>query len=324
MKHRNASLLREYIHFALHSEYSVREDLLRLLQEERMVADAGGVVTYNELAGMCLEGDGSSLLCSGVHSRLASECVLLDVGGLVEERIDPFYLGNDGFLVLRVRAVGVTFACLVVELAGILVETAVMLVEEETAGGDFVLERYGLNCDGAVGEDDCFASRVNRMEDDLVLHIAEVVVHLRMEQFFKVRMRIDMQRLGPSEHIEGGEQTEQTKAVVAVEVGYEDGIQARCLEVHLPHRQLDAFAAVDKELLVAQLKYLSGRRVLKSRQRASRTQYGEVCFHLLLPPQQIDSAFLLVFHAVCTDCFHNVDVCAFGGGSSVNRPVPTA
>ena len=173
---------------------------------------------------MCLEGDGSSLLCGGVHSRLASECVLLDVGGLVEECIDPFYLGNDGFFVLRVRAVGVAFARFVVELAGVLVETAVMLVEEETAGGDFVLEGYGLNCDGTVREDDCFAPRVNRMEDDLVLHIAEVIVHLRTEQFLKVRMRIDMQGLSSSEHIERGEQTEQTKAVVAVEVGYEDGI----------------------------------------------------------------------------------------------------
>ena len=85
------------------------------------------------------------------------------------------------------------------------------------------------------------------MKDHLVLHFFEMIVHLRPKEFLQIRMGINMKRLRPSHHIKGGQQSEQSEAVVTVQMGDENGIETRSLEVHLTHSQLYAFATINEE-----------------------------------------------------------------------------
>ena len=80
-----------------------------------------------------------------------------------------------------------------------------------------------------------------------------------------------MQRLGAPHHGEGGDETNQAKAMVAVQMGDEDVVQPSRLQRHPTEPDLAALAAVDHERLVAELQYLTGRGVLKRRQGASAT-----------------------------------------------------
>jgi hypothetical protein len=69
-------------------------------------------------------------------------------------------------------------------------------------------------------------------------------------------MGINMKGLRPSHHIESGQQSEQSEAMVTMQMRYENGIETGCLEVHLTHSQLYAFATINEERLVTQVQNL--------------------------------------------------------------------
>jgi hypothetical protein len=143
------------------------------------------------------------------------------------------------------------------------IEPPMVFVEEEAASRHSVFEGNGLNRNGAVGEDDGFPTRIDSVKNDFVADVLEVVIHLGTHQFFEVRVRVNMQRLCPSHHIERGNESDESEAMVTVKMRDKNRIETGSLEVHLPHRQLDTLATIDEKRLVAQVENLSGRRILK-------------------------------------------------------------
>ena len=175
------------------------------------------------------------------------------------ERIDAlddrYYL----LAVLRVRAVRIAFAGFVFERT-VFVLDAVGLLKEKTAGRHTMLERNRLDAHRAVLEDHGMFARVDRVEDDIVQAIVGMIVQQRLQQFLQVRLRIYMHRLRTFEHTECCQQTDQAKAVVPMQMGDEDIIQAGRMNAQFLHRQHYTLAAVDEERLIAQLDQLSRRR----------------------------------------------------------------
>ena len=103
-------------------------------------------------------------------------------------------------------------------------------------------------------------ARVNRVEDDVVQAIVRMIIEQRLQQFLQVRVRIYMHGLRTFEHAECCQQTDQAKAVVPMQMGDEDIIQAGRMNAQFLHRQHYTLAAVDEERLITQLHQLSRRR----------------------------------------------------------------
>ena len=87
-------------------------------------------------------------------------------------------------------------------------------------------KRNRFYTDGTVVVDDGLFSGINRVEYHLISHSLAEVVELRSEQFFQFGMGIDMQVGGTFQHSEGGNQSHQAEAVVAVQMGNEYVVQS--------------------------------------------------------------------------------------------------
>ena len=197
----------------------VREHLLRFTQELRVVIDACGVVPDDELSNMGFLGNRCSFSGCGMHGTLAAVGVLLNIRCFVVERLHPFDDWEDSLRVTCVGAVRIALDRLTV---------AMTLGEQEAAGRHLVLQRDSGDSNGAVFKDDLALARVNRVEDDLVRHRIAMIVQQRLNQSLKVSRRIDMQGLRASHHAEGGDESYQTEAMVAVQVRDEDVVQTCC------------------------------------------------------------------------------------------------
>ena len=79
-----------------------------------------------------------------------------------------------------------------------------------------------------------------------------MVVEPRSHESFEVVMGIDMQGLEPVHHAEGADESDESEAVVPVEVRDEDVIEPCRAQSHSAERYLRSFATVDEERLVAQ------------------------------------------------------------------------
>ena len=121
----------------------------------------------NQSSGMCQPCYIGGLSGCGMHCSLAAALPLVGKSGFVEEHVYAVYLfGNRGF-VHRIGAVGVTFAGLAV---------AVMLREEESAAGHFMVQGNRLHRYRAVRKDDFAFAGIDSVEDELVVHLGAVVV----------------------------------------------------------------------------------------------------------------------------------------------------
>ena len=69
-----------------------------------------------------------------------------------------------------------------------------------------------------------------------------------------------MHRLGAFEHAEGRQQSDESEAVVAVQMGDEDVIEPRCMNTEFLQRQHYSFSAIHQERLIAQLHQLGRGR----------------------------------------------------------------
>ena len=147
----------------------------------------------------------------------------------------------------------------------------VTLGEQESTSGYFVLQRDSGYGDRAVLEDNFALTRIDGMEDDLVCHLIAMIVQQRLHQLLQIRRCVDMQRLRTPHHTEGGDEADQSEAMVAVQVGDEDVIQPRRTECHTPEPNLTALAAINHERLVAEFQHLTGGGVLECGQGTAAT-----------------------------------------------------
>ena len=223
-----------------------------------MIFDTCGVVPEDELADLGFLSDSGCVRCGGMFHLFAACRHGLQEGGLMVKRFDSFDDGDDLLAVHSVRAIGVAFAGDVVESA-IIVLDAVGLFEEESAGRNSMFERDRLYRDGAILEDHLMFARVDVVKDDVVLPVVGMIVQKRREQFLQVGMRVYVHRLRPFEHAERGKQTDESEAMITMQMGYEDVIQPPGVNSESLHRQQYSFAAIDEERLIAQLDQLPGR-----------------------------------------------------------------
>ena len=118
-----------------------------------------------------------------------------------------------------------------------------------------VLERKGGNGDCIVIVDDGLFGG-DDIELQLKRHFATKVVHDVGELFSSVGKRVYGHCAGFAEQRHGGQQPWKSETVVAVQMAYENVIEARELEFHAPHLHLCAFAAVYHEEVVAYVEHL--------------------------------------------------------------------
>lgn len=79
---------------------------------------------------------------------------------------------------------------------------------------------------------------------DVVGHAVAEVVELGAEDGFEVGVGIDVEVGCAAEEVEGGDEPYESEAVVAVEVGDEDGVESGEFELGAAQLELGAFATV--------------------------------------------------------------------------------
>ncbi len=141
----------------------------------------------------------------------------------MEEHVYASYLVNNLGLVGGVGAVGVSFVCFV-EVGAVLCLPSMSFGEEEAAGRHFMFERYSLDRECAVVDDDLLFAWIDIMEDYFECKVCAVVVEQWVQQFLQVWMCVDMQWLCTMHHAERGYQSDESEAVVAMEVRDEYGV----------------------------------------------------------------------------------------------------
>ena len=97
--------------------------------------------------------------------------------------------------------------------------------------------------------------------------------------------RVDVQFGGATQQAEGGDESEQPEAVVAVEVGDEDVVEPRELQPTLAQLQLGTLATIYHEKLVAHVEHLRGGIVARGGQGRPAAEdmqfelfHGGVCY----------------------------------------------
>ena len=130
------------------------------------------------------------------------------------------------------------------------------LFEDKTACGHRMPQRYRFYGEGTVVEDNLGATGIDVVEDDGKWQMLAEISEKRECERLEVLMGVDVHILRTAEHSECGEQTEQSEAVVAVEVGDEDIVQAGGVYAETADSVLRPFTAVNKKKFVTHLKDL--------------------------------------------------------------------
>lgn len=117
------------------------------------------------------------------------------------------------------------------------------------------------------------------VEHDFVADAAAEEVELRtQESLERSAGAIDMKLGGAAKEVEGGNQANEAKAMVAVEMGDEYVVEARKLEAGLAESQLGAFGTVDQEELVAHIDHLRRGQVFGRGECATATKNMNIKF----------------------------------------------
>ena len=247
-------------------------------------------MTEKELVGMGGEGDLGGLGGCGVVGLLGKEGVFGGEGGFVVETGDVLQQVCQGGTIGGVGAVGVgadgvgwcgetvvgdegavfggpIHACLdvvdlgcgdVVVIDHVTADMARggLLTEEVAAAGDTVREGQSGDGDGAVFVDDLGCRGVDFVEDDSEGGVGTEVVNLWLEESLEVVGTIDVEVLDASEKPEGGEHSDESEDVVAMQVGEEDGLNLGKCDAGFPQCHLGAFGTVEHEELFTDVDYL--------------------------------------------------------------------
>ena len=100
-----------------------------------------------------------------------------------------------------------------------------LLAEEESAARDAMGEGEGGNNDGSIFIDGLWNLGVDFVKENLVRRIGTKVIDLWLEDALEVLRSVDVEVLGASEESEGGEHTDESEGVVAMQMGEEDGLE---------------------------------------------------------------------------------------------------
>lgn len=126
-----------------------------------------------------------------------------------------------------------------------------LFAEQIATAGDAMGEGKGGDDDGAVFVDGLRGLGVDFVEDDLVGGIGTEVIDLRLEDALEVLRSVDVEVLGASEESEGGEHTDESEGVVAMQMGEEDGLEMGEADVGTAQCHLCAFSTVEHEEFLA-------------------------------------------------------------------------
>ena len=91
---------------------------------------------------------------------------------------------------------------------------------------------------------------VNRVEDDVEGEVGTVVVKPRFHESLEVGMCVNMKGLEPVHHAECADESDESEAVVSMEVRNEDVIEPGRAQSQATQCYLRPFAAVNEESLV--------------------------------------------------------------------------
>ena len=147
------------------------------------------------------------------------------------------------------------------------------------------------NHDGAIFVENLRFLGVDFVEDDFIGRIGAEVIYLWLEDACEVFRPVDVEVLNASEQSEGGQHSEESEGVVAMQVGEEDGLQMGETEARTAECHLGAFSAIEHEEFFADVDDLRGTESFGGGKSGSASQYGDFeLFHLV--------AFLRVTAAV--------------------------
>ena len=127
---------------------------------------------------------------------------LLEVGCLMIEHVHAFDLRDNSGFVSGIGAIGVSERLTLLSTR----QLPHFLLEEKTARRDTVTERNGRYSNRSV------------LENDLVGESAAVVVEEGLKQTLQIFVGIDVEVLGAVHHAPGGDESQQSEAVVSMEV----------------------------------------------------------------------------------------------------------
>ena len=130
------------------------------------------------------------------------------------------------------------------------------LFEQKTTARYSVFQRNRADGKRPVIVYDFVLAGIERVYQNREGQVGTEVVEPWRQQTFQVGLRIDMQIACPLHHTERGYQSDQSEAVVAMEVGNKDVIQACYPYSVLAKRELYPLATIDEKLFLAQFKQL--------------------------------------------------------------------
>ena len=277
------------------------------LQQWGGVGVASRIVPDEQLAYAGFAGNGGGLCGRGVEGLLGSLFVVLAKGSLVVEEAYALNVGNDGRAVDGVGAVGIRAGRLGIEhqiavghvlaigggpvgplldvVDGIkrnVVEVyhvtanvwqAGLFAEHVAAAGNAVLQGDGADAEALVFVDDLALCGVYGVELNGKRQSIAKGVKLQFQYGLQFGRRIDAQHAGAAQQGEGGNQANQSEAVVAVQVRNEDAAQTRKFESGFPHLQLGSLTAVYHVQVFAQRQNLGAGLVQPGGQGTPAAQY---------------------------------------------------
>ena len=110
-----------------------------------------------------------------------------------------------------------------------------------------MLQGDGLNGERAVVVDYLLPGGIHGMELYFIIETMAEQAHLELQHFFQFLRRIDLKTGRAPQEPERAQHANEPEAVVAMQMGDEDGTDLGEAQMGAPKLHLGAFAAVDKE-----------------------------------------------------------------------------
>lgn len=135
------------------------------------------------------------------------------------------------------------------------------LANQVAAGGQSVLQGDGLYCDATILIDHGVKSGVDRMELHLEAQVVSEEVYLTSQDRPKGFRAVDMKGSRPTDQPESGDHADKPKAMVTMQMGYEDMAQFGKTRTTSSQLSLRPFCTVEHQELITYLHQL-GRGIM--------------------------------------------------------------
>jgi len=203
---------------------------------------------------------------------------LVGEGAFEAQQVDPLHVGQQGFVVDGVAAVGVR------ERGTGSGERGIWLARDfgdtEAIRGDGVHDGEGVDGAALVFEYPLLALvELHLGPFDRVFNMVAGELENGLYGLARSFGGYDGDRFGASAEVHGAEQSGKSEEVVAVEVRDQDGADGLQLDVVVPDAVLCAFGAVEQYLEPPQVEHLGAAMTCAGGQCGPRAQYGDVEVH---------------------------------------------